>query len=403
MAKFDQLVHILRKATNLREEGGILCGNLSVDSAELLSDLKECVDAPEETGLTIELDGGRDPELTIGAKVSIAVATPRPSFGLVRKDLEALLRSQSAHVREPSRYYLWEKKVSASDAAQDGSPVDRYRKVIALVQILKGAAAFLDQHEELLVFIRSGKFEVPVKYAVADLEALDLTELGRIIASVPDGTHKTQCESIMAEAMHEVVSLHSAGYRFSALLGNLKDFHERFDRGYRLFVAGFSYEKLRDEIETAKIEYTTKMHKVFADIQNQLLGIPVATVIVATQMKPHERINGDFWISVAVLLGSFVFAMLVHLLLRNQRHTLEVVGLEMERQRKALEKHPKVLLDKLLPTFELLVRRYKVQLKILDAIDLVVIGGVVLSVFFFYQLSMPTKQWLDQVIIALTT
>jgi hypothetical protein len=120
-------------------------------------------------------------------------------------------------------------------------------------------------------------------------------------------------------------------------------------------------------------------------------------VIVATQMKPHDRVGGEFWISVAVLLGSFVFALLVHLLLRNQRHTLEVVGLEIQRQRKELEKQPHGITANLLPTFKLFDRRYRTQMRILQAIDLVVLAGVALSLFFFYQLSGSARQWVDEV------
>jgi hypothetical protein len=200
--------------------------------------------------------------------------------------------------------------------------------------------------------------------------------------------------------MHEVLVKHPAAERFGHFLRGLPEIHERFDRGYRLFAAGFSYEKLRDQVEAARIEYTGKMHKVFSDIQNQLLGIPVATVIVATQMKPHSQVASEFWISVAVLLGSFVFALLVHLLLRNQRHTLEVVGLEIARQRKELEKQPQGVAANLLPTFELLERRYRTQMRILQAIDWVVLAGVALSVFFFYQLSGPARQWVDESIFA---
>ncbi|MCZ5662332.1 hypothetical protein O5623_28590 [Escherichia coli] len=56
-------------------------------------------------------------------------------------------------------------------------------------------------------------------------------------------------------------------------------------KGYKVFVSGFSYEKILDQLRVAKIEEMGKIHKVFSDIQNQILGIPVATIIVATQMK----------------------------------------------------------------------------------------------------------------------
>lgn len=394
MATFEQLIHVVRRLSNRRTLGSALLGDLLIDSDATLENLRACETAFEETDLSLESSSVAS--LAIGQTVQVRVGTPRPAFGLVRKDLGELLRFPSAHVREPAKYVLWETGFCHADEVAHGDRIDRYRKVLALIQVLKGAAAFLDEQEELLVFIRGGKFEVPARYSAADLETMDLAELEKVIGTIPEGTHKAQCEAILAESIHEVLVKHPAAERFGYLLRALAEIHERFDRGYRLFAAGFSYEKLRDQVEAARIEYTGKMHKVFSDIQNQLLGIPVATVIVATQMKPHDQVASEFWISVAVLLGSFVFALLVHLLLRNQRHTLEVVGLEIARQRKELEKQPQGVAANLLPTFELLERRYRTQMRILQAIDWVVLAGVVLSVFFFYQLSGPARQWVDE-------
>lgn len=394
MATFEQLVHVVRRMSNRRASGTALLGDLLIDSDATLEHLRACEAAFEVTDLSLESAAAS--ALAVGQTVQIRVGTPRPAFGLVRKNLDELLMFQSAHVREPTQYVLWETGFHRADDVDDGDIIDRYRKVLAFIQVLRGAAAFLDEHEELLVFIRGGKFEVPVSYNVADLEAMDLGELDKVTRAIPKGTHKAECESILSEAIHEALSKHAPAERFIHLLRGLAEIHERFDRGYRLFAAGFSYEKLRDQVEAARIEYTGKMHKVFSDIQNQLLGIPVATVIVATQMKQHVQVNSEFWISVAVLLGSFFFALLVHLLLRNQRHTLEVIGLEIQRQYKELEKQPHGVAANLLPTFDLLERRYLAQMRILRSIDWVVLAGVVLSVFFFYQLSLPARQWIDE-------
>lgn len=396
MATFEQLVRIVRRLSSRQATGPVLFGDLFIDSDSTLADLRACEAAVEDTDVSVESPGASVP--AVGHTVQVRIGTPRPAFGLLRKDLDELLKFPSAHVREPAPYVLWDTGFCSSDVTDGDDVIDRYRRVLALVQVLKGTAAFLDEQEELLVFIRGGKFEVPVRYATADLDAIDLVELDRVSAAVPEGTHKTQCQSILLEAIHEVLVKHPPAERFGRLLRGLAEIRERFDRGYGLFAAGFSYEKLRDQVEAARIEYTGKMHKVFSDIQNQLLGIPVATVIVATQMKPHDQMTSEFWISVAVLLGSFVFALLVHLLLRNQRHTLEVVGLEIQRQRKELEKQPHGLVANLLPTFELLERRYQTQMRALRAIDLVVLAGVALSVLFFYKLSGPARQLTEEFI-----
>jgi hypothetical protein len=53
------------------------------------------------------------------------------------------------------------------------------------------------------------------------------------------------------------------------------------------------------------------------------LGIPVATVLVATQLKLATNWGEAAWINSAILAGVWVFAVLMVFVMRNQRHTLD--------------------------------------------------------------------------------
>ena len=56
-------------------------------------------------------------------------------------------------------------------------------------------------------------------------------------------------------------------------------------------------------MEAAKVDYVAKIHKTLIDIQGQLLAIPVATIIVASQLKSNQTCGVDFWTNIAVLAG----------------------------------------------------------------------------------------------------
>ena len=146
MATFEQLVHVLRRVNNPRASGSALLGNLLIDSDTTLAELRACEDAPEGTGLSLESTWAS--ALAVGQTVKVRLDTPRPAFGLVRRNLDELLKFPSAHVREPAQYFLWETGFCKTDAVDDGGDVDRYRKVLALIQVLKSAAAFLDEQED---------------------------------------------------------------------------------------------------------------------------------------------------------------------------------------------------------------------------------------------------------------
>ena len=108
----------------------------------------------------------------------------------------------------------------------------------------------------------------------------------------------------------------------------MPELQKKFSDGYNLFASSFSYDKIRDEVETAKVEYTGKIHKVFSDIQNQVLGIPIASIVVATQMKDagaKTATTYEVYVNSAVLLGCWIFVLLTGLLIWNQQHTLKVL------------------------------------------------------------------------------
>lgn len=360
-----------------------------------LSAFKACLESQSDTHA--HLTNNEDiATLHVNQTVEVEIS-PRFGFGLLTANIGALLQAQFALTREPSNYFLLDELVSKTDKVADDHLLAKYREALEFIQTLKRAAAFLDQEEPSLVFINDGKFEVPIDYDEDTLNAFDISAAREIASLLPEGMHEKPCLSILADTVIEFTGHLASEDRFKQLLLRAPELKSRFEKGQHLYASGFSYEKIRDEIEAARVEYSGKIHKIFSDIQNQLLGIPVATIIVATQMKEHAQIDGNFWTSIAVLVGSFVFMLLMHFLLRNQKQTLEVVGIEIRRQKNKLEKEPAALALNFVDTFSSLEKRYQTQFKILRIIDFVVFAGFALSVFFFYKLSAPAQSWLQNI------
>ena len=132
---------------------------------------------------------------------------------------------------------------------------------------------------------------------------------------------------------------------------------------------------------------------VFADIQNQLLGIPVATIIVATQMKDVKALGYEFWVNTSVLVGCWVFSVLMIFLLHNQSHTLAVLRDEIDRQKRQLKKEYSAVADLFADTFRYLSKRAFTQRVILWIIDGFVVLGLVLSHAVYLKLTPPARDW----------
>ena len=374
-----------------REDGPPVVGTFAIDAEADLQLLKACLAAERDIRMTLVDD--TDPlSLKVGDSVRLSVS-PRFGFGLLTSDIGSLLAGSRKSRFAAPHFFLLNDGVSSEDPADDDSLVGRYRLVLKFIQVLKRAAAFLDNNVPSLVFISDGKFEVPLDYGARSLQSLPVQVIRDLLEALPSGTHEKQCKAILADAVVSLSGHLASGQRFEYLLDNASDLKRSYEQGYDLFATGFSYEKVRDQVEAARVDYSARIHKVFSDIQNQLLSIPVATIVVGSQMKDATKVGYEFWVNTAVLVGCWVFAVLMIFLLHNQSQTLAVLGDEIARQRRQLTKEFAAVADSFEDTFRYLRNRARVQRIILWTIDGFVVVGLLLSHVIYLKLSIPAREW----------
>lgn len=382
---FDDFVRVVRAVEGVARDGSGWRGEIRPDTPELLEALRLCGSNAYETGLTVEdsLD-----DLAVGRPVAVVLTAPRVGFGALKNDLSDLLRTDRYRAKAP-RFILLEPSFFASVDSSPPELVRTYRAVLSLVALLQDSAAFLDTEKSVLVFVRAGKFEVPIRYGAEDLAKIDVASIERLIAAVGQDMQRTEKLSILAEALCSMTESVPADRRFQHVLMHFSDLYGRFEEGFRIYAAKFSYEKVRDEVEVARIEYATKIHKAMSDIQNQLLGIPVATLIAATQMKITNTVGVQMAINAAVLLGSWLFCALAFFLFGNQRDTLDVIGAELRRQEDKLAKEYAGAYGRFKQTFRDLETRVSRQHIVLIILQVVVLVGAVGALVFFIGMTKP--------------
>lgn len=388
---WSKLVSLLRGGSDLQGNHSVTC-KLEIQSQETLDNVKECLSYEDAQ---LEITSGEDvSDLVIGTVINIR-CYPRIRWGRITDDLDSLLNTPKARIKEPRRYILLSPYFTTmADDVVCGSGLSKYRKVIEVISVLREAAAFLNEDEQCLVFIESGKFEIPISYASEDLKKADLSDLEKLIKSLPEGTNRNQCQAIMAEAIISLTKSQPESNRFKYLLEHLSDLLKRYEDGYQLFASGFSYEKIKDQVEAARIEYTGKIHKVLSDIQNQLLGIPVATIIVATQMKRSDDLSYSSWVNSAVLMGCWIFSALMLFLIHNQSHTLSVIREEVERQRRQMEVEFSLIKNGFDSVFSYLFKRIRTQQIILWTLGLFLAVALAGSHAIYFKLTPPALEML---------
>lgn len=389
---WDDLVQIIRSLSDC-QIGPPIRGKFYIADAAALAAVNNCIYSERDTHF--HLVNGDISSLRIGDTILIETS-PRLGFGLIAENISKLLLAQNAKIKEPSRFFLIEDSISNLDSVAEPHLLVKYRSVLKFIQTLKRAAAFLDPDEPSLVFINDGKFEIPIDYDADDLKLFSSSVLNELNSILPDGAHENQCKAIMAETVIDMTQHLPSNDRFRYLLTHLQDLKKRYEDSYKLYASGFSYEKVRDQVEAARVEYTGKIHKVFSDIQNQLLAVPVATIVVATQMKDAKAVGYEFWVNSAVLCGCWVFAIIMIFLLHNQSLTLKVLKDEINRQKRQLEKDYTSIAGSFSDVFKSLYWRLFTQKIILFIIDVFVVLGLILSHVVYLKLTPPAFIWLAQ-------
>lgn len=385
--KFNNLVTICR---DIEFQENSRVGTLRITEEGQLYLLNTLI---HDDDFALQLISGGEPE--VGKNINIEIGDPRISLGIVASNLDDLLIVPKAKFKETKNYFIINEKFSSLDETSIVPEIiERYRIMLKFLELIRKSSAYLDENKEEFIFIHDGKFSLPILYTTEQLKEIDVAIITKLLESFENDTHHDQKLAIFSKSIQTISGNASPNERLIVLLSHLSDLQKSFSEGYKLFVADFSYEKIINQLEVAKLEEIGKIHKVFSDIQNQILGIPVATIVVATQMKSATAIGYEFWVNTAVLIGCWIFVLLSWFILRNQNHTLESISEEIDRKEKqAAEKYSSVK-EIITQNFGLIRKRLKAQENALCVVNIILGVGITLSHIIFFQLTKPVQEWI---------
>lgn len=315
---------------NIDAEGS---GSLTISTQKVLEALlliRHDEYAAEESGIQFIAD---DPQLEMMVKVELQFNSPRTGFGRFGLDFASLIAGAKARVEEPINYFVVEGGLTRRSA----EPIQaKYRSTLEFVALLAEAASYMDGVQQELVFFRDGKIVVPIDYGVDDLLHVDTTSIEKLVDQFSSPVHRDQKLAILSEATIDISAGLQASKRFRQLLREVAAISEKIEAGYKLFASSFSYSKVRKEVESAQSEFIVRIHKTFVDLQGQILGIPIATIVVASQLKLAKACGVEVWTNIAVVTGAWIFAVFLLASIANQWFTLSAIQYEFGRQKERL-------------------------------------------------------------------
>jgi hypothetical protein len=299
-----------------------------------------------------------------------------PANVQVYQTTDQFFANQYHRRRVPRQFTIRELGYTHGRTAQSPALIANYLAAAKLFELLSRLADLTGGDGASLHFIKShdAKIELVPDYGQTDLAALP--SLGHFEDNyVITNHHAEQKRCIVRSALLEVFK----GRRRVALSDVLARFEEIMDNvrsSYSMYMAEFSFEKVRAEIEKDNLDSTLKLNKTFSEIQNQLLALPVALVLVGGQMAQADGLSLK---NVVIWLGSALFSGLMWMLIHNQRNAVRAIGDEIRLRRHKIDTQPSDVSSRFKRSFDDLEQRQDKQDGLLGVLVWVVLGSLLFS------------------------
>ena len=361
MNDLELAIHLSKKIAGPVSSGRVLSGRLpQAEYASIHSDL-------EKSGLEAQYDQRIE---------QLSFKLPSQDDLIFASCLEDLISAPSRQARVPKEFYLSD--IDYHYKGGENAPdriVQYYLDTARFIQeIAKVADHSVLKGKLKAIFLHGQKIELSLGYTVNDLRPLDGCQ-DFYAEFVNAQIHKEQKSSIIKSVLIEMLKTNELDrLTLPCLLKRFSEFVERVNANYQLYVSEFSFEKIRDQVEKEKLDFMLKLNKVFSEIQNQLLAIPVALILIGSQTAPTESISLH---NIFIFFSMLVFAALMSLLLRNQRHFLDSIRIEMMNQWDEIKQKHVLTTEKLQIHYEDLEKRYGRQKLFLGIVS----GIIALAVF----------------------
>lgn len=266
--------------------------------------------------------------------------------------------------------------------------VAMYLDAIRLIEILEAAS----DHSEMqfkslnLIFLHNEKLEIPALFSQSDLRRiLKLDEFRDTLVSSKDSDKR---KIFLKSALIDLLRNIPREGRLAYLIANFGLLQEKYEMNYQIYLADFSFEKLKSEFEKEKVEYVGKLNKVMVDIQDKVILIPVAYILIGTQFEKSS--DGLTIKNVFILISSLIFGYLIYHLIVNQISSLKSIHSSISSLRTRLQTEYSEIFCKIKPHFDDLSSLYNNQYKRFINIKWITIFIVFITFILFLYYSLPS-------------
>lgn len=361
MAKIDSIIELFHKFPGGEWEGDDYSVNINIDQDSL-----HLIDELDQHDLLLPGSLGGE----VGEVKEIVFQAERSQNLFVAPKIQSLL-SHSIYSSHPPREIVVCNPLDhySANSLPEKKDLQCYLDIVSLINILTDASDHVDHSSGSLslIFLCKEKIEIPVIYSDTDL--VPWNSFDDFKAMYSDTMHASQRKYILKSVLHETLKDIDPKNRLPSLIKGFDLIFSKISQNYELYVSEFSFEKIKKKNKKEISSYLVKINSAFNDIQSQLLTLPIAGLIAASQMETgkENHIKNLF-----IFSASIGFAILLVFVLRNYYSSLSTIKKEIDDQKKSFEEEYAAFANTFNDDYKAIEKRYKSLRSLGRAVDVTV-------------------------------
>lgn len=312
-----EFIKIVENSSIRIENGTLFCGNWVVTGKEVLQYLYDhgCI----ENNIFPD-------DVNIGENINLELTIAKLcEFGFY--DSYETFVAKNKYESHTDTYYIYK-----NDSQNQFD--NKYSALCKFIESIKSIAKHLfNDIDTLNAVISNEKHSVVICCDYNHEDVLNINEgrfgaLSDISSTILNEDNKEKKNLFVNELIDFVHS--KSATKLSKILECIEELQKNCEDAYAFYISGFSSNKLKFEINTKAIEYTSKIQTVINEAQTKLIAIPSAFVLAALAMDINNNrllLNTK---NIVTILSLFIFAILIQLFLSNQKSILKMIKADVD-------------------------------------------------------------------------
>ena len=319
----NEIIKIAESNSARIENGTLFCDNWEVSNKEIVGYLYDnnCF----ENGIVPN-------DVKIGKPINLELSLSKLcNFGFYDTCETFVAKNKYETPKEP--FYIYENK--NSDIFKT-----KYAAVLSFIDSIKQISKHI--YFDVNVYnaiVSSDRKSVVIclDYTSEDIEKLDEEKIKKI-SFIEKALRENDFEkqNLFINELIDFVQKHNG--QLQEIFDQIVELSQNCENAYLFYISDFSSNKLKFEINTKAIEYTSKIQAVINEAQTKLIAIPSAFVLAALALEFDKCLLPLSVKNAATSLSLFIFAILIQLFLANQKSILRIIESDVNDYKKEFDK-----------------------------------------------------------------